>query len=101
MPSSLPPRFVDITSAKSSQGYVNVIGVVVDLLPKSRSAGSSFVITFTIKDSDFDVDPWKGLKIKYFNNAERFLPDVRVGDVILLRSVRVSPSQSLLKSCQY
>ncbi|KAL1999243.1 hypothetical protein VTN02DRAFT_4832 [Thermoascus thermophilus] len=91
MPSSLPPGFVDITSAKSSQGYVNIIGVVVDLLPKSRSAGSSFLITFTIKDSDFDVDPWKGLKIKYFNDAERCLPDVRVGDVILLRSVRVRP----------
>lgn len=101
MPSSLPPRFVDITSTKSSQGYVNVIGVVVDFLAKSRSAGSSFVITFTIKDSELDVDPWKGLKIKYFNDAERYLPDIQLGDVVLLRGIRVSPSESVSQWRQY
>ncbi|EED12893.1 telomere-binding alpha subunit central domain protein [Talaromyces stipitatus ATCC 10500] len=93
MPASFPPRFVSVDTAKRSQGYHNLIGVVVDCLPKSRSQGSSYVTTFTIKDSDLGPgnQAWKGLKIKYFNDDEHRLPDVKVNDVILLRRLRVRP----------
>lgn len=89
MPSSLPPRFIDVNTAKATQGHVHVIGVVVDLLPKSRSGGSSFVTTFTIKDVDIDGNPMAGLKIKYFNDDESLIPELKLHDVVLLRNIRV------------
>lgn len=89
MPSSLPPKFIDVATAKATQGYIHVIGVVVDVLPKSRSGGSSFVTTFTIKDADIDGHPMSGLKIKYFNDDESLLPELQLHDVILLRNIRV------------
>ncbi|KAL1969704.1 hypothetical protein VTN77DRAFT_8257 [Rasamsonia byssochlamydoides] len=93
---SLPPKFVGVNTARSGQGYVNVIGVVVDCLDKTRSRGSSLVVTFTIKDSDLETKSWDGLKIKYFNDNEHFLPDLRLHDVILLRNLRIRPHQGAL-----
>lgn len=95
MPAGFPPRFVSVDTARRSQGFHNLIGVVVDCLPRSRSAGSSYVTTFTIKDTDFGSgnETWKGLKIKYFNDDEHRLPEVKVNDVILLRRLRVSSSR--------
>lgn len=84
---------VDITTACSSQGNfnVNVLGVVVDTLPLFRTKGSSACITFTIKDYDFDGPTWQGgLKVKYFNDDESYLPNVKLNDVVLLRNIRVS-----------
>jgi hypothetical protein len=82
---------VDITTACSSQGDFNVLGVVIDKLSLFRTRGSSACITFTIKDSNFDAPTWQGgLKIKYFNDDESYLPNVELNDVVLLRNVRVS-----------
>lgn len=86
---ALPPNFVDISTALSSQGYISVIGVVVDILPKFQSGGSSAVITFTLKDSEFGFNSWEGLKIKYFNDKMSSLPDVQLHDVVILRNIRV------------
>lgn len=99
MPPSVPPRFSDVSRAKDAQGHHNVIGVVVDCLPKAKSGGSSYTVTFTIKDSDYGpgTNAWDGLKIKYFNNKEDLLPDVKVNDVILLHQLRVSQ----VFSCQF
>lgn len=86
-----PGDLVDITTACSLQGTFNVLGVVVDTLPLFRTRGSSACITFTIKDSDFDAPTWQGgLKVKYFNDDESYLPNVKLSDVVLLRNVRVS-----------
>lgn len=82
---------VDITTACSSQGNFNVLGVVVDTLPVFRTRGSSACITFTLKDLDFDGPTWRGgLKVKYFNDDESYLPNAKLNDVVLLRNVRVS-----------
>lgn len=92
MPKPVPARFVSVDTAKSSQGHHNLIGVVVDCLPKVRTGGTSFAVTFTIKDTDYRKgnESWRGLKIKYFSNDESRLPDLRLNDVILLRRLRVS-----------
>ncbi|KAJ6139143.1 hypothetical protein N7471_005629 [Penicillium samsonianum] len=90
-----PGDLVDITTACSLQGTFNVLGVVVDTLPLFRTRGSSACITFTIKDSDFDAPTWQGgLKVKYFNDDESYLPNVKLNDVVLLRNVRVSIYQN-------
>ena len=84
-------ELVDITTACSSQGNFNVLGVVVDTLPLYRTRGSSACITFTIKDSDFDGPTWQGgLKVKYFNDDESHLPNVKLNDAVLLRNIPVS-----------
>lgn len=77
-----------------------MIGVVVDCLPKYQTGGTSFVVTFTIKDADYGKgnQSWTGLKIKYFNNNEHRLPDLRVNDVILLRRIRVSATGQYILS---
>lgn len=81
---------VDIPTACSSLGWVTVVGVVVDALDVFRTRGSSSCVTFTIKDSEFDAPTWQGgLKVKYFNDNENFLPQVRLNDVVLLRKIRV------------
>jgi protection of telomeres protein 1 len=87
---SLPPKFVDIGTARSREGRANVIGVVVDVLPKTRSGGSSFVITFTLKDADLDGQTWDGLKVRFFSDNEALVPDIRQYDVLLLRNILVS-----------
>ncbi|KAJ5178348.1 uncharacterized protein N7500_001047 [Penicillium coprophilum] len=90
-----PGDLVDITTACYAQGNFNVLGVVVDTLPLYRTKGSSACITFTIKDSDFDAPTWQGgLKVKYFNDDESNLPNVKLNDVVLLRDVRVTVYQN-------
>ncbi|KGO74679.1 Telomere end binding protein [Penicillium italicum] len=86
---------VDITTACSSQGSFNVLGVVVDTLPLFRTRGTSACITFTIKDSDFDAPTWQGgLKVKYFNDDESHLPNIKLNDVVLLRDIQVAIYQN-------
>ncbi|PWY72240.1 telomere-binding alpha subunit central domain protein [Aspergillus sclerotioniger CBS 115572] len=93
MSGSYSSRFVDVSTALSSQGKVSIIGVVVDVFGGVwKSRGSSSCITFTIKDSGLDNGhTWDGLKIKYFKDNESHLPPVQVRDVILLRNLTVKP----------
>lgn len=86
-----PADLIDITSACAARTRVNTIGVVVDKLDLHKTRGSSYGVTFTIKDYDFDGPTWQhGLKVKYFNDDDAALPIVQINDVVLLRSIRVS-----------
>ncbi|KAL2373083.1 telomere-binding alpha subunit central domain-containing protein [Blastomyces gilchristii SLH14081] len=94
MAPSIPPGFDDIQTAVSRMDrMVNVIAVVVDALPPKLSGGSSYVSTFTLKDHDLDNESWNGLKIRYFNNDESYLPVPQHGDVVLLRQIKVRSYQ--------
>ncbi|CAI7668425.1 unnamed protein product [Penicillium pancosmium] len=85
---------VSITTACSARRKVNTIGVVVDTLDPFKTRGSSYGVTFTIKDCEFDAPTWQGgLKVKYFNDNEAFLPIVQLNDVVLLRDIRVTNFQ--------
>ncbi|CAG8925402.1 unnamed protein product [Penicillium salamii] len=81
-------NFTPISDACSKPGKYNVLGVVVDCLPITWSKGSSALVTFTIKDSDLDGNPWTGLKIKYFNDDSSTLPNVENNAVVLVRGIR-------------
>ncbi|KAJ5894063.1 hypothetical protein N7495_005754 [Penicillium taxi] len=68
-----------------------VVGIVVDKLDPYHSRGSSACVTFTLKDSDFDLPSHSGgLKVKYFNDDTNELPAVDVNDVVLLRGIKVN-----------
>lgn len=86
----LPPGFEDVATAQSRvSGAVSIIAVVVDALSPTRTLGSSYMSTFTVKDRDVASGPWGGLKVKYFHDNRDHLPDPDVGDVILLRNIKV------------
>lgn len=90
MSSSLPAAFLSVNNAKSmTHGFASIIGVVVDALPLAKSGGSSFISTFTVKDCDFAAQSWQGLKIRFFRDQEKLLPTPQVGDVVLLRKIKV------------
>jgi protection-of-telomeres protein 1 len=92
-----PPDLVDISTACTRRGFINTVGVVVDKLDVYRTKGSSSCVTFTIKDAHFDTPSWsESLKIKYFNDNERVLPEIRLKDVVLLRNIRVCLPRQLL-----
>ncbi|GBF64456.1 protection of telomeres protein [Trichophyton mentagrophytes] len=87
----LPPGFEDVATAQSrASGAVSIIAVVVDALSPTRTSGSSYMSTFTVKDRDVGSGPWGGLKVKYFHDDMDHLPDPDVGDVILLRNIKSS-----------
>ena len=92
MSSSVPAGFLDLYSASNKQNTdINIIGVVTDYLPPSRSRGTDWMCTFSIADSTlggFD----NGLKVKFFRPMETELPAIRgTGDVVLIRNIRVRP----------
>lgn len=95
MASSPPDGYVDIPTAwKSRDRTGNLIGVVVDYLPPTKSKGIDWIFTFTIIDSrwkeDFDVRG-DGLKCRYFKSDTTKLPKIESkGDVVLLRNMKLT-----------
>lgn len=88
-----PAELISVSAACCTRTKVNTIGVVVDKLDVYKTRGSSYGVTFTIKDCDFDAPTWQGgLKVKYFNDDQSVLPVVQVNDVVLLRGIRVRSS---------
>jgi protection-of-telomeres protein 1 len=86
-------NFRSISIACSSPAVYTVLGVVVDTLPIFRTKGSSKCVTFTIKDSHFDLPSWSGgLKVKYFSDDDSHIPNVKIDDVVLLRNIKVGES---------
>ena len=81
---------IDIPTAITTRGHVSVIGVVVDSLSPKRMGGTSYCVTFTLKDCDINNGHTAdGLKIKYFNDDQNLLPPLQVGDVVSVRNIRV------------
>jgi hypothetical protein len=102
MPAGLPPKYVDVASAlRLRRAAANVMGIVVDVWGDPyKSSGTSFCVTFTIKDSNLtNGHSWDGLKIKYFKETESLLPPVTTGDVILLREIWVRLSNMKFPPC--
>lgn len=90
--SAVPSGFVDLFAASSRLStQVDVIGVVTDIMPPSRSKGTDWICTFSIADSTFGGDYDQGLKIRFFKPTESELPKIQgTGDVIVLRSMKIT-----------
>lgn len=95
MVSAPPNGYLDVPTAwKARDKIANIIGVVVDFLPPTRTRGTDWVLTFTIIDSkwkeDLDVRG-EGLKCRYFKPVFEKLPKVESkGDVVVLRHVKLA-----------
>ncbi len=83
-----PYGFENISSASTQLNReVNVIGIVTDFLPPSKSRGGDWMNTFTIWDNSCHDD---GFKVRFFKPIETDLPKVQgTGDVIILRCLKV------------
>lgn len=72
-------------SEKPIWSAISVVGVVVDFLPATKSRGTDFMLTFTLKDSSWS--PGVGLKCRVFAKNEERMPSISSnGDVVALHS---------------
>ena len=91
MSSVIPPNFVDLNSALSRRNVeINIMGTVTDFLAPSRSRGTDWMCSFSIKDPSYGGLCDEGLKIRFFRPTENDLPSIKgTGDVILLRGIKI------------
>ncbi|MCJ1314650.1 hypothetical protein MMC25_008332 [Agyrium rufum] len=85
----VPSKFIALqdVSGVSPETRVNIIGIVTDLLPTRKTAGTSYQLTFKLSDYTNDTSEY-GQLIKFFQDDPSKLPPIRgIGDVVLLRSV--------------
>lgn len=90
MASKVPSGYKDLCSASTQiNADVNVIGIVTDVRPPSRSKGPDWVCTFSISDSTYSESD-EGLLVRYFRPTETELPRIQgTGDVVILRNIKV------------
>lgn len=87
---TVPLGFIDLYAASSRiNEQINIMGVVTDVLPPSKSGGSDWMCTFSIADSTIgNYD--QALKVRFFN-VESELPKLQgTGDVVILRSIKIT-----------
>ncbi len=87
MAAGLPPGFVDLQTASDRLNEdLNIMGVVVDFLPPTRSRGTDYMSTFSLADST----GYDGLKVRFFRPMESEHPSIQgTGDVVILIAVKV------------
>ncbi|KAI9761707.1 MAG: hypothetical protein M1835_008135 [Candelina submexicana] len=89
MDESPPAGFVPLEDTSDFMNKdVDIMGVVTDMLPPSRTKGTDFQSTFSLTDwSNYSSS---GLGIKFFRPKEDQLPTIRgTGDVVILRRMKV------------
>lgn len=89
-----PQGFVDLSTAYTSPDltFINVIGVVVDLMPPTLSRKGEWTMTFRLLDRKLYgwVSGSEGLSIRFFKLDSTHLPRVQnIGDVVLVRHLKM------------
>ena len=90
MTSNIPSGFVPISALSSHvDSTVNVMGVVTDFLPPTKSRGKDYTSNFRLADRTVYDD---GVKMRFFKPMETELPQIQSnGDVLVLRNIKVMP----------
>lgn len=89
-----PAGFDDLSTAYNApkDTFVNIIGVVVDLMPPTRTSVGQHIFTFKLLDERLRDAAYgsQGLTVRFFVKDISSLPRVRqVGDVVLLRMIKM------------
>src|ERR1700761_5679913 len=92
---ALPSGFVDLATAytSSSNAFLNIIGVVVDIQSATQTRTGDYMITFKLLDEKLrdSFHGSQGLTVRSFKQDPNHLPPVRrCGDVVLLRNIKMS-----------
>ena len=90
----IPPGFVNLRTAYNSprETFVNIIGIVVDIMPPMMTGKGQHMFTFklldpSLRDHAFGNDR---LTVRFFKQDVQSLPRVRHhGDVVLLRNIKM------------
>ena len=82
-----PPGFDKLNSLSNRLDLdVNVIGIVTDFLPPSRSNGTDWMCTFSITDTSINGEQ----KVRFFRPTEPEMPAIKgIGDMVILRRAKV------------
>ncbi|KAI6883932.1 hypothetical protein KC360_g4718 [Hortaea werneckii] len=93
---ALPNGFVDLAKAYSmpANSFINIMGVVVDLMPTKPTATGQHMMTFKLLDTAFrdsvHGNQINGLTVRFFKHDPNKLPDIRsIGDVVLIRDIKI------------
>ncbi|KAI7500267.1 hypothetical protein KC367_g3785 [Hortaea werneckii] len=93
---ALPNGFVDLAKAylMPPNSFINIMGVVVDLMPTKPAASGQHMMTFKLLDTAFrdsvHGNQIKGLTVRFFKHDPNKLPDISsIGDVVLIRDIKI------------
>lgn len=91
-----PPTFIDLATAYDRAcapgAFVNIIGIVVDLMEPKRTRTGSFMTTFKLIDERLrdSIYGSQGLTVRFFSETLDMVPKVRnIGDVMLLTTIKM------------
>ena len=92
---TIPGGFTDLLAAYNApkNTFVNLIGVVVDLMPPRQTTTGQHIVTFKIHDQQLvnSLEAPKGLTVRFFKQNLSTLPKVqKVGDIVLLRQIKMT-----------
>ncbi|KAI7320980.1 hypothetical protein KC315_g9260 [Hortaea werneckii] len=94
---ALPNGFVDLAKAYTMppNSFINIMGVVVDLMPTKLIHTGQHTMTFKLLDTAFrdsvQGNQINGLTVRFFKNDATKLPDIRsIGDVVLIRDIKMT-----------
>ena len=90
----LPEGFVDLATAYNAaeNTFVNIIGVVVDVMPPTLTRNNEHMITFKLLDEKLrdSIYGSHGLLVRFFRGDAQHLPRVNQrGDVVLIRNIKM------------
>ena len=87
---SLPTSFVDLSTAQNNAGgLVNIVGVVTAFLPPSPTRGTDWQSTFDLSDFSTAESLGRGFKVKVFRPQSEHPPVENLGDIVIMRSLKV------------
>ncbi|KAI6869139.1 hypothetical protein D0864_14401 [Hortaea werneckii] len=94
---ALPNGFVDLAKAYTMppNSFINIMGVVVDLMPTKPLYTGQHTMTFKLLDTAFrdsvQGNQINGLTVRFFKHDASKLPDIRsIGDVVLIRDIKMT-----------
>lgn len=95
---SLPKTYTDLDNAYNAMpnSFLNIVGVVVDLMPVAVTQKGQYMLTFKLLDPKLRdaISGNEGLKIRFFKERAEDLPRVeKVGDVVLLKNTKMMSFQ--------
>lgn len=93
---AVPTGFVDLSAAYNAAPgtFVNIIGVVVDLMQPSTTRSNEWMLTFKLLDQRLRDAAYgaQGLTVRFFRADPKMLPKIgNIGDVVLLRRIKIQP----------
>lgn len=91
MAPSLPPEFVDLSTALSREkGEVNIMGRVMDKMLPKQTRGYDMMSTFSLADASYGGEGAENFKVRFFKPSEAEHPQIQNnGDIVLLRRLNI------------